>query len=90
MVRSIILAAAVSIAATSPIIAADQAQQKSVLEATAAQTEARNHLIRQGYSNISDLQKDENGRWTATAVKDGKVRIVAIDIRRQKSDSATQ
>lgn len=55
---------------------------QAVLDSTSGAMEARQHLVRQGYINISDLQKDADGRWTGTASKDGKTLVVAIDLRK--------
>jgi hypothetical protein len=44
--------------------------------ATAEQ--ARLQLAHQGYTGISDLNRDETGRWVGTAMKDGKTVIVAV------------
>lgn len=43
---------------------------------------ARQHLTRQGYTNISPLERDINGKWTGTATKDGKRIAVAVDVKR--------
>lgn len=42
--------------------------------------QARTHLAKQGYKNISDLTKDENGAWVGIAVRDGKKIFVAVDV----------
>jgi hypothetical protein len=59
--------------------AADAAQAASGNLFTEKQ--ARNHLSRLGYSNISELTKDENGAWRGSASKDGKSMMVAIDVK---------
>lgn len=43
--------------------------------------QARTHLARAGYVNISGLTKDENGAWRGAAVKDGKTIMVGIDVK---------
>ena len=43
--------------------------------------QARNHLARLGYTNISELTKDENGAWRGAAMKDGKTIMVGIDVK---------
>lgn len=57
------------------------AAQAAVLKNASGAMEARQHLVRQGYINISDLIVDERGRWTGTAQKDGKTVIVALNLR---------
>lgn len=63
--------------------------QAAVLKETSGAMEARQHLIRQGYINVSDLQKDADGRWTGTASKDGKTLFVAIDLRKPNPTAET-
>ncbi len=43
--------------------------------------QARTHLARAGYVNISGLTKDENGAWRGAAMKDGKTIMVGIDVK---------
>jgi hypothetical protein len=43
--------------------------------------QARNHLSRLGYTNISELTKDANGAWRGSANKNGKSMTVAIDVK---------
>jgi hypothetical protein len=53
------------------------AASSQLTEAANAQ-QARAQLAHQGYSNISELRRDDQGRWSGTAVKDGKTVFVAI------------
>ncbi len=64
-----------------PAATNDAAAQKAILAETGAALEARQHLVRQGYINVSPLNQDDNGRWVGTASKGGKTVIVAIDLR---------
>jgi len=43
--------------------------------------QARKHLMQLGYTNISALEKDADGKWIGTATKDGKTVAVAVDIK---------
>ncbi|MFA5900971.1 MAG: hypothetical protein WC829_17875 [Hyphomicrobium sp.] len=43
--------------------------------------QARMHLARLGYVNISELTKGENGGWRGSAVKDGKKMMVGVDVK---------
>jgi hypothetical protein len=61
---------------TSAAVPAAQAQ----LKATGAALEARQHLVQQGYVNISTLEQDSLGRWAGSATKDGKTVAVAIKL----------
>lgn len=85
MIRIVMIAATALIAA--PAFAADTAATpeaapavRAHLTATSAELQARQHLVRQGYINVSSLEKDALGRWTGTASKDGKIAIVAIKL----------
>ena len=43
--------------------------------------QARAHLTHLGYTNVSELAKDENGVWRGSATKDGKTLSVAVDVK---------
>lgn len=96
MIRALTLAAA-TLALAAPAFAADSAAAKSdvspavraQLSASAAALEARQHLVSQGYINISTLEQDGLGRWAGTAQKDGKVTIVAIKLPRVAAPAAS-
>jgi hypothetical protein len=45
------------------------------------QQQAREHLLHLGYTNVSELSKDENGVWRGSATKDGKTLSVAVDVK---------
>jgi hypothetical protein len=46
------------------------------------ESQARQHLLHLGYTNVSELSKDEHGRWIGTAkTKDGETRSVAVDVK---------
>jgi hypothetical protein len=45
------------------------------------QDQARQHLMHLGYTNISGLEKDADGKWIGTATKDGKTVAVAVDVK---------
>ena len=42
---------------------------------------AHQHLMQQGYTNVSELVKDSQGKWVGSATKDGKTVPVAVDVR---------
>lgn len=87
MTRSLAITIA-AIAFAAPAVAADTAAPandassiaKQQLAYTSAALQARQHLVRQGYINVSELQQDSSGRWTGTALKDGKTVIVGIKL----------
>jgi hypothetical protein len=87
MIRALVLAAA-AVALTAPAFAEDAATANTETDAAiraqlafeSQALQARQHLVRQGYVNVSMLEKDMNGLWTGTALKDGKLVIVAIKL----------
>ena len=96
MIRTSILAAA-TLAFAAPVFAETTAAPKTEtapaaqaqLSAQTDEREARSHLLGQGYTNISELQLDQTGRWAGTATKDGKVVVVAIHVPVAKPDAKT-
>jgi hypothetical protein len=43
--------------------------------------DARNLLMQRGYTNVSELVKDEIGTWVGSAMKDGKTMPVAVSVK---------
>ena len=43
--------------------------------------DARKHLMQMGYTNVSELMKDAQGKWVGSATKDGKTVPVAVDVK---------
>lgn len=43
--------------------------------------QARGRLTKAGYTRISDLRKDDKGRWVGAAVKKGEKANVALDYK---------
>ena len=41
--------------------------------------QARSRIESNGFTNLSDLKKDDQGIWRATATKDGKSHTVSVD-----------
>src|SRR5437764_13932395 len=41
--------------------------------------EARSHIEKMGFSDVSNLQKDDQGVWRGRAMKDGKTVDVSLD-----------
>lgn len=68
-------------AADAPAAAAAPAaavSESAAMSSAANAEQARKLLIAQGYTNVSELTRDDKGRWNGTATKDGKTAIVAI------------
>jgi putative membrane protein len=90
MIRTLSLATAIAFALALPATA-----ETAPVKAPAATTDvksaaqgnlfteeqARVHLSRLGYTNISGLTKNENGAWLGSATKDGKTMAVAVDVK---------
>jgi hypothetical protein len=45
------------------------------------QAQAREHIAKSGFSNVSALIKDKQGVWRGTAKKDGKTIPVGLDFK---------
>ena len=43
--------------------------------------QAKSRLESRGFSNVSNLRKDDTGVWRATALKDGKQQNVSLDFQ---------
>lgn len=89
MIRTFALAAALCSGLTMAAVAgnapatsadADPAQFTSGLNYAANADAARKILIGRGYTQVSDLTRGEDGRWTGTAMKDGKVVMVGVEL----------
>jgi hypothetical protein len=91
MTRMTALAAMAAATLSAPAFAAEPATtadanaaaalSTALSQATAAR-QAQIALVNQGYTNVSELGRDDNGRFVGTAVKDGKTVLVSIDMRR--------
>lgn len=87
MIRTSLIAASAIAALAMPAFAAEDTQkfdsnasaaQAAAMTGAASENQARMHLAHQGFTNISALERDQNGRWTGVAVKDGKTVPVAV------------
>lgn len=87
MLKSTLLSAFVAAAFITPALADDKAMTPAADAAAVtslkrapvfSERQARIHLARQGYVNISPLARDGNGAWRGTATKAGRNLIVAV------------
>ena len=85
MTRIFAMTALASVAFTAPTLAAEPATHSvegaafgSALSNASIEQQARLLLAHQGYTDISPLDLNENGRWVGTAVKDGKTIFGAV------------
>jgi hypothetical protein len=60
---------------------ADTGTQGPAVQSIFSMDDARKHLKQQGYTNVSQLDKDADGKWVGTASKDGKTLVVAVDVK---------
>lgn len=92
MIRTYIFAAALASAFALPATATETAKTDAVKQTATdgdkqrvgslfTEADARKHLMHLGYTNVSELSKDENGVWSGQAMKDGKSVGVAVDIK---------
>ena len=51
------------------------------------QAQAREHIAKSGYADVSHLTKGDDGVWHGTAQKDGKTVNVALDFKGNVSTS---
>ena len=93
MIRTLSIASLAATGLTLPAYAGETAaNDTAALSAHAAELadaytakQAHRLLASQGYINISALERDQNGRWTGTALKDGKTIFVAIALPSPKA-----
>jgi len=87
MLKTALLSTLLATAVVTPALSADNlAPAKSASSASSVlkqaphftQEQARIHLARQGYVNISPLIRNANGAWQGTAEKSGRKLIVAV------------
>ncbi len=103
MTRALYIAAALAAGLSTPTLAAEQATSPATnapvvaAEAAALTVDAnaqkvRQILVAQGYSNVSQLNRDAKGHWVGTAVKNGKTLAVAITLpaKEQAKESVTK
>ena len=74
---------------TDAIDPAKSAAFAAALATDAAAYQARLQLARQGYVNISELDRNDDGNWTGTAVKDGKMVFVTVQSHRAPAEATT-
>lgn len=80
MIRAMLLAAAFTVASAIPSFAAEATGPAT--QSLFTEVQARQHLLHLGYTNVSELTKDHNGKWVGTATtKDGEARAVAVDVK---------
>ncbi len=89
MTRALSIAALIAAGFSLPAFATDTvapaaanatAGESAALTAAANAEQARKLLLAKGFTNVSDMTRGNDGRWTGTATKGGKTIFVAIDL----------
>ena len=57
------------------------AQEGAATQKPFTMIDAQNLLRQRGYTNVSELVKNEKGIWIGSAVKDGKTVPVGVDLK---------
>jgi hypothetical protein len=81
MIRTLTLAAALAAGLAFPALAGDATTAGPATQNLFTSDQARQHLMHLGYTNVSELTKDESGKWVGHATKDGKTFAVAVAIQ---------
>lgn len=97
MIRTLLLTAALAAPLALPVLAETTAKTPAASTEAApsargalfTEKQARAHLSHLGYTNVSELTKDENGVWQGSATKDGKTLTVAVDLKGGVKGGAT-
>ena len=81
-----VLVAGLALPAIADNTATNAAPQASATESAPdgnpfSMEDARQHLMRQGYTNVSALVKDANGKWVGSGTKDGRTVPVAVGVK---------
>lgn len=76
------LAIALTVGSAIPALAGETSAQQAAFNAqlsvNANAEQVRKLLIAKNYKNVSRLNRDEDGRWTGTAVKNGQKTFVSV------------
>ena len=76
--------------ASSTLTAADIVATHSGQLSVAANGEQMRKLLQsQGYTNVSELSRDANGRWTGTTIKNGDRKLVAVALPMNRTAPST-
>ena len=101
MKHALSLATVIAVSFSLPAFAADYTSAPAVsadssiaaftaqLAVRANASQVRKLLAAQNYTNISQLDRDGNGRWTGTAVKNGKATFVSVYLPRKPNTAVT-
>ena len=65
------------------------ATHSAELSVAANAEQVRKLLQSQGYTNVSELSRDSNGRWAGTATKNGERKLVAVALPKNVAAPST-
>ncbi len=93
MNKALCLGLAIVASASIPALAGDtsasQAAFTAQLSANANAEQVRKLLVAKNYKNVSRLDRDEDGRWTGTAYKNGQKTFVSVYLPTKLDTPAT-
>lgn len=93
MIKSVGLSLALAFSTSVPALAGDSAATQSAftahLTANANADQVRKLLAAKDYKNVSRLDRDQDGRWSGTAFKNGKKTFVSVYLPTKKLAPAT-
>jgi hypothetical protein len=98
MIRTTSIAALVTVGFALPALAADTSGNANAAHTSVHAQELKNQydakqahniLASRGFVNISALDRDDDGRWTGIATKDGKTIFVAVALPPVQAVTAT-
>lgn len=96
MTKSMTFAALLMTGFAMPALAASEngdatatAEALTALSFEANAKQVQTLLGSQGYTQVAVLGRDEHGRWTGVAMKDGQQRVIAVDLRSAQPQPVT-
>lgn len=94
MKKTLVIASLLTATLTAPAFAKDPTISANTALTGYLASQANAHQVRKllaskNYKNISVLNLDENGRWSGTAVKDGKTVLVSVYLPQKLPAAAT-
>lgn len=90
MIRTLALASLAAAGFSGAALAADPVTAHSAeLTNAAAQNQVHNILASQGYVQITEFGRDDDGRYTAAALKDGKKVFVSVAMPARSAEAPT-
>jgi len=93
MIKGLGLSFALAVSASVPALAGDSAATQAAftahLTAKANAEQVRKLLAAKNYKNVSRLDRDQDGRWTGTAFRNGQKTFVSVYLPTKQNLPAT-